>query len=142
MRLSHQKLERNFYRNGVKTQLEKIPGMYFDRIETPATATSVPDVTYTYNGHHGWIELKAVEEKSGGINLAHFTPGQRRWLANRGESGSFAWLMIRVDSTVYVVDHEKVHSVPTGLMSVKTLKELSRFVWSGGISIRDIKDHF
>mgnify|MGYP001773131483 CR=1 FL=1 len=139
---SQKKLERNFWRNGLKPRLEAIPGMFYDRIETGSTASSVPDVAYTYNGHHGWIELKAVESKDGSVDLSHYTPGQRRWLFNRGEAAGYCWLMIRVDSMVYVVHWSNVRNIPTGAMTIKALKEQSLFVWSGGVSTKDIKAHF
>lgn len=136
------KLERNFWRNGLKPKLDSVPGMFYDRVETGSTATSVPDIAYTYKGHHGWIELKAAESAENSVNLSHFTSGQRRFLRDRGAEGGYCWLMVRVDSTIYVVHYSKVRSVPTGVITLKGLKAISMFIWPTGVSVKDIKDHF
>lgn len=140
------KLERQFWRNGLKPKLEAMPGMEFDRIETGTTAKSVPDVFYSYRalnraGHHGWIELKACEiDDNDCVDLGHFTPGQRRWLKNHGEIGESCFLMIRADSQVFLISWERVASVPRGKAKIKHLKELSTGYWDRGIKIKDLKE--
>lgn len=69
----------------------------YDRIESPTTAPSFPDLCFTYGTKHGFIEMKAGElDTKGRLDLTHFTQGQRSWLRRHGMAGN-VWLMIKVE---------------------------------------------
>ncbi|QPB11368.1 hypothetical protein [Providencia phage Kokobel2] len=69
-------------------------GARYDRVESPATAPSFPDVVYTWNGHHGFIEMKTCA-KGPKLDLSHFTSGQRNWLRERC-TGKNVFLLVYV----------------------------------------------
>lgn len=73
----------------------KALGVRYDRVESPATAPSFPDLAYTWAGSHGFIEMKAATvNQRGNLDLHHFTAGQRTWLRQRAAGGK-TWLLVR-----------------------------------------------
>ena len=54
--------EKKFYTNRIKPLLDGVQGLEYNRIEVKGLARGIPDITYSFNGHHGWIELKYVNK--------------------------------------------------------------------------------
>lgn len=89
----------------LKSLMDPVPGFMMDRVENELNR-SMPDVTFSYRGHHGWIELKAIDNPEtlpkkycGVFKLDKFTTGQRLWLRNRGHIGGCCWLLIKTKNT-------------------------------------------
>lgn len=107
-------------------------GALYDRIESPMTAPAFPDLFYTWNDHHGLIEMKAHEVKRKTMNtkeqdvvdLTHFTQEQRTWL-RRHSKGKRVKLLVRVvwpdEERWYCVSGTLAHALP----AKPTVKELT-----------------
>lgn len=98
------KPEQKMWNDVKKKALDKIVGVRFERIE-PFVGSGIPDVTFTYNGHHGWIELKVCEylKKAnmdpkqvhlGSPITINWRPDQRKWLYDRDRMGGNCWLLV------------------------------------------------
>lgn len=90
-------------------------GMLFDRVESPMTAPSFPDLTYSkVRSGHGFIELKSCMhvDDHGQLDLRHFTPGQRRWLREHGAACNNTWLMVRTMKNWYLIKGTLAHALP------------------------------
>ena len=94
----------------------------------------LPDVSYSYTGAHGWIELKWTEawpKRSGTpLRLPHYTPEQKYWLLNRGRAGGRCWLLLRVGREHLIFDHERAQHV--GGMDRLLTCSCAKAHWKGG----------
>ena len=79
--------ERDFW-NFLRPKIQAVPGLLYDRIESHMVP-GIPDITYSHNGHHGWIELKVFNDKRD-----HFTQVQRDWLKKRKLKAGNVWLFV------------------------------------------------
>lgn len=107
------KPEQKMY-NDLKTKaLDKIVGVRHDRIE-PLIGFAIPDLTFTYAGRHGWIELKVCEYlKSKGCDKSkviaqspikiNWRPNQRKWLYDRDRLGGNSWLLVWHHTGYYAI---------------------------------------
>ena len=94
--------EQKFYKRLRDTVFCRIPGFLWDRVENREHATGMPDIAYSYAGHHGWIELKSVENK--GVRL--LDPMQMQWLKDRGNAGGGNCLALMQIGPLFVLqDH-------------------------------------
>lgn len=83
----------------LKSVFDQIPKFIYERVENEVS-TSTPDISYAYNGHNGWIELKSIPALGLPVNLGkkfaipHFTEGQKKWLKTRGAIAGSCWLLV------------------------------------------------
>ena len=107
--------EKKFYTNRIKPLLDGIQGLEYSRIEVKGLARGVPDITYSYNGHHGWVEMKYVNK----IVKPHYpfrltrelTPTQRLWLTLRGAIGGHCWVFLGTSDYFFVFKHENINKL-------------------------------
>lgn len=94
----------------------------------------LPDLSYSGNGVHGFIELKWVEawpvRSTTPLRLPHYTKEQRHWLLSRGRSGGHCWLLLRVGKEHLLFDHERAQHV--GEMERCLLTACARSYEGGG----------
>lgn len=86
-----------------------------DRIESIGTGAGIPDIAYSWQNGHGWIELKADEKciaPGDSINLSHYTPIQRTWMRRRTAWGKNLWLMVRTAYGWYAVPGTLAWALP------------------------------
>lgn len=58
-----------------------------------SVSPDIPDVSYTYRGTGGWIELKASNRVGGApVAMPKLRPGQLNWLHRRAAHGSPAFI--------------------------------------------------
>ncbi|QOI69784.1 hypothetical protein IBZ20DMU1_40 [Acinetobacter phage DMU1] len=98
------KPEQKLYQDLKTKALDKLVGVRHDRVE-PMFGFAIPDLTFTYEGHHGWIELKVCEYlKAKGCDGSKvpmqspvkmdWRPNQRKWLYDRDRLGGNCWLLV------------------------------------------------
>lgn len=60
----------------------------------------LPDMSYSGNQQHGWIELKYLrawpKRVDTVVRIEHYTKEQRAWLLRRGQLGGNCFLLLRV----------------------------------------------
>ena len=107
------KPEQKMYADIKKNGLDKIVGVRYDRVE-PAFGSGIPDLAFTYNGHHGWIELKVCEhlkrkdmdsakvQRDAPLKL-DWRPNQRKWLYDRDRMGGNCWLLAQHHTGFYAI---------------------------------------
>lgn len=125
----------------LRPKLQQVPDLDFDRIETGSTSKNVPDVAYTRHGHHGWIELKAVEPRDGYVNIKHFTAGQRRFLVERGRKAGHCFLLVRAGAKCFLIPWYSLQHLPASRCSIDTLERLAEAVEVGVLSVHDLKEY-
>lgn len=78
-----------------------------------AINTGIPDLSYSYGGVHGWIELKWLEawpkREDTPMRLPHYTKEQKHFLLTRGRAGGRCWLLIRVGKEHLILHHEQAY---------------------------------
>lgn len=82
---------------------------------------SMPDVAYSVQKKHGWLELKSIESwptnwlhTPAALGSNYFTRGQRRWLERHGgmgHGGCFIAVWVRSNNLVYFYDHTQVWNI-------------------------------
>jgi len=92
-----------------RKHLAALPGCKFDRIEARGLSVGVPDVAYSYQAHHGWVELKALRAGS----LGHWTPKQRWWLQERDQIGGYCWLLVDTDEGMFLLNARSAAKLDT-----------------------------
>ena len=103
-------------------------GIHWQRIESGATASGIPDVNGCYRGREIWVELKVVRGNQIGLR-----PMQKSWLYNRVLHGGECYVLAKKDKTI------KVYKIPADVeyfdtMSWKSEPEFSTdapFNWPG-----------
>lgn len=93
---------------GITDSLTSGSEFKYMRIESHMTA-GVPDIAYSYAGHHGWLELKSVAHRKL-IDISHFTPAQCSFLVEHGRIGGYSFLLIEVRDCPYVGDVRFIRS--------------------------------
>ena len=97
--------EKDFYRWLSSNIFKKIPDFRWDRLESRVSSNGLPDITYSYNGHHGFIELKYADvlEKNEKFKLKHpVTPSQLFWLSERNRIGGHCYVCIGTIDNIYI----------------------------------------
>lgn len=71
------------------------------RIESPMTASGIPDLCYSYAGVNGFIELKYMKQwpkrSDTRVRIPHFSKAQKLWLYRHFEFGNRAFLLIQIE---------------------------------------------
>lgn len=79
------------------------------RIETGGTAQGIPDVSYTTDGHHGFIELKIARSRKNGFLHVAFRPGQIDWLETHDRLAGYVWVLLATETRMLWLIHG-IHS--------------------------------
>lgn len=130
------KPEQKLYQDLKTRALDKIIGVRHDRVE-PVIGSAIPDLTFTYGGHHGWIELKVCEKlKEKGCDrskvqaqtpiVMDWRPNQRKWLYDRDRMGGNCWLLVWHHSGYYAmrgIHSMQVEGVPLIKMSELEMRQ-------------------
>jgi len=93
---------------GITDSLAEGSEFKYMRLESHMTP-GVPDIAYSYAGHHGWIELKSTLHHKV-MNLEHFTLAQRNFLVEHGRIGGRCSILIEVRDCPYIGDIRLVRS--------------------------------
>lgn len=113
-----------YIRNGMQQKWESL------RVEN-AVSSGTPDVAYSCNGVHGWIEFKYVvrwpSRYKTPLRLTHFTPYQKVFLYKHGEAGNHCFMFLKVDQDYLIFDHEHVFQI--GELSKEELFEVALKSW-------------
>ena len=114
---------------------------YATRIET-YTENGVPDVTFTVDGFHGWIELKYLKEfpkrETTIVKIPHYTDLQRYFLSTRGKAAGHCYLLIKVNREYFLFDYEQAQSVGVSFTK-KDFVENSKFYWKNKIDFEELR---
>lgn len=104
--------ESGFYKLLKAKVFDKLTGFYYDRLESTVSANGLPDLTYSYAGRHGFIELKYVDIND--FDKRPFKPkrnislSQIMWLNDRGRTGGNCWVWIGTRNNLYIVHYTSV----------------------------------
>jgi DNA-directed RNA polymerase specialized sigma54-like protein len=79
------KTEKSLY----QTLKNSLPKVHWQRIETGALGTGVPDVNACWQGNEFWIELKI-----GTIQSVNLSAQQCAWHTRRATRGGISWILI------------------------------------------------
>lgn len=104
--------------------------MLLQRIESGATGLGIPDVLYTYEGHHGFIELKQVKDypKRNYTRVPlRISQEQLNWLYRHGDRGGFCFVMVKivVPGHYYLFSHDRLLRIK----DFDTQEYIDRSVW-------------
>lgn len=84
-----------------------LPSGRYSRIESN-TSPGIPDVSYTINGHRGWIELKDAGDTNAKLPFKRkgLRPDQINWFRDEIKAGGSSKLFIlaRVNKLIFLVD--------------------------------------
>ena len=104
--------EQGFYRLVKKHILDKIKYFSYDRLESKVSSNGLPDLTYSYDGRHGFIEFKYEDVESIPTNpfkLSNpISTSQEAWLHDRGEKGGSCWVLIGTMDLIYLISWRSV----------------------------------
>jgi hypothetical protein len=116
--------EKKLYQELKIRAFSKIPNFQHDRIESLVSSNGMPDLTFSYAGVNGFIELKYLDKSpklSDTFKLMHpLSALQRYWLQTRGEAGGYCWLLVGTAESLYLMHWNKLH-----LLNVP----LKKFTW-------------
>ena len=76
------------------------------RLET-STGNGVPDVTYTVEGKHGFLELKYIPKwpvRDTTLVKLPLRPEQKLWLGTRGKLADNCWVLVRIEDDFILLD--------------------------------------
>lgn len=75
------------------------PGVDWQRHEDKL-ALGIPDCSYGYNGHGGWVELKTYDNwpqnVNDPLNWSDLKPEQVNWLIRRGEASGRCFILLQI----------------------------------------------
>lgn len=107
--------EKTLYTQRIKPLLDGIGGLVYNRIEVKGLSRGVPDITYSFNGHHGWIELKYHPQQ---IKLdqpfklnRELTASQRWWLTQRGAIGGHCWVFVGTLEHFLIINYININKI-------------------------------
>lgn len=123
----------NYLRNGLKGK------WVAERIENSAKS-GTPDVAYSANNVHGWIELKHrptwPKRSKTPVRLHHFTNQQRIFLTKHGKAGGHCFLFLKVEKD-YLLFHN-VDFFKIGVLSKQELCDYATWLWHRRISFDEL----
>ena len=100
----------------------------------------IPDLSYSGNGVHGWIELKWLEawpkRADTIVRIPHYTKEQKHFLLSRGRAGGRCWLLLRVGTWHLLMDHERAQRA--GELKKGLLLSHSSLSWGGRIDFEQL----
>jgi Holliday junction resolvase len=85
-------------------------GIHWQRIESGATASGIPDVNGCFEGREIWVELKVVRGNQIGLR-----PMQRAWLYTRASHGGECYVLAKKNKTI------KVFKIPADIKHIEAL---------------------
>lgn len=119
--------EATFWR-AIKTGLKNAANnqLFLQRVD----AQNVPDVYYSIHGYCGWIELKYIPKyPTRQFSIKHFTPGQKLWLKQYKKHLGTAWVLIRVEKDIYLIDAMHADNIQ---LKKEHLLKIAFVVWYKG----------
>jgi len=138
--------EKGFWQYLKKGMEENFARFHCSRHECANTAPGTPDVSYGLNGRDGWIELKILPARFKNTNtivrLEHFTVWQKRWLTDRGHSGTgLCWFFLRVggphDREYLLFNYLSIDSI--GFMTMDEMVEIADGYWKNRINWAELE---
>jgi len=82
-----------------------------------ADVSFVTSIDDTYDGEHGWMELKKVEllpvRPSTIVRIPHYTAEQRAFLRGKGQHAGNAWLLLQAERDYLLFDWSRAQEVGT-----------------------------
>lgn len=105
-----------------------------------ALNSGIPDLSYSGNGAHGWIELKWLEawpkRAATIVRIPHYTKEQKHFLLSRGRAGGRCWLLLRVGREHLLFDHESAQAF--GTIDVGYILHSAKEYWPGKIDFEHL----
>ena len=136
--------EKNFVKR-VMDNLKK-RGMVFQRHED-LYSVGIPDMSYEHPDcmGSGWIEAKSVKawpkRASTTIKMKHYTPQQVAWAMKHGLMNQRTWLLLEVDTFVFLIAYNQCRRVQQGLCTRYDLTQISSDYWGGRIDYDELYLH-
>jgi hypothetical protein len=92
-------------RDGVRKKAKELGHkVAWTRLE--CSLAGIPDVVFSIDGNHHFIELKCVanfpKREATPIRLPHFTADQKWWLKQHGEAGEYCWVFLKVQKEYFL----------------------------------------
>lgn len=120
-----------------RVYLEKVMGNRWDvQGHEDIYVSGIPDLSYGAKKVNGWIELKHIPtwgaREKGWAKPRHFTDLQVNWLLSRGRAGGRCFVMVKVDSDIFILGAERALDVKNG-MNKQTYIENSIKHWPGPV---------
>ena len=137
--------EKKLYQKLKKNIFDKLPGFYYDRLESKVSSNGLPDIVCSYRERHAFIELKYVDSPLFRPKN-HVSASQLSWLISRGYAGGYCWLCIGTPDTVYFIPHTKLdgYMLLDNAYSWKEIEGLSAFtfpmndIYPGSVDLFDV----
>ena len=86
------------------------------RIES-SSGNGVPDVTYTTETGHHWLELKYIKEwpkRESTLVKLPLRPEQKLWINTRGSLGGDVRVLVRIENEFFLVSHHEIYELCEG----------------------------
>lgn len=120
---------------------DKLPVQaHFQRHED-ICASGIPDVSYGWNGVHGWIELKFYPKwkKKDCDHINTWTKEQRLWLRKRQKAGGHCFLFVKIEKDYLLFGEDGIDQL-LELYSKKVLLQVALKHWHGSINIDELEE--
>lgn len=141
-------LEKKLYQNHIRRVLCKIPRLLFERIEN-SVGCGTPDLTYSYRGHHGWIELKVGEvkpyklEKRGRtlyvdrVLMPTLRGVQMNWMRTRASlGGGNVFCIVQLNEKAYLFEGTEIRYILC--KDIKVAEQYSLLHWDMDANVETI----
>ncbi len=117
-----------------------------DRIENKIGSPGIPDVAYSFQDQHGWIENKSIQDwpmlKETEVKIKTFTPVQRYWLYKRGNIAGNCWLLLWVRGPGEYLLFDWMAAQLIGGMTEDEMTDKCVAMWDKGISFNRFLEDF
>ena len=101
----------------------------------------IADVSFCQSGHHGWMELKHVDDfpvrDTTLVRIPHYHDYQRNFLRDKGRAGGNTWLFVQVGGSHFLFDHETAASV--GFLTRPQMFDASTWAWERRLNYLELK---
>lgn len=109
------KPETKYWRTRVKPALDAMKNILHNRIESGATSSGIPDLSYSCPSGHGWIELKIGHAKGDKLYTPTMTPIQSNWLKTRGNLAGKVYILVLFGGVEYLYNHDMGKALRIGV---------------------------
>lgn len=90
-------------------------------------AAGIPDVSYAYNGHFGWIELKVgtFNQDKRQVRIPHFTKKQQKTLREWANHGDHCYMLLQVGYQVFLIGGASAAILGSGPLTLTNIQKVA-----------------
>lgn len=124
----------------LRDKMKGLP-LLLQRIESGGTSRGVPDVAFSSNGLHGWIELKYISgwptRPSTQVKIPSLSAYQKLWLDDHYAYGGSTYLLLRVGLNEFLLfEGDQVANL--GSLTRNDMIQQSKGYWKPSINAKEL----